>query len=191
MTIRLEDLPPKMRAVARAALEAERARHATPRPPTLRALHGAAPDLTGGRSAEAYVRQLRDAAPDALVFVLPMPPALLSRAHRASTNGRVIAREKRGYYAALDERQAAGLIPPPPPVPFARARLSAVMTLGGMMDEENAAARAYKFPCDWLQSRGYIVNDRPTCLTRDGYPTQRVTRREPPALVLTLSPLAP
>ena len=76
------------------------------------------------------------------------------------------------------------------PYPITRATLRVAMVLGGHMDEDKAVART-KWAVDWLVQRRYLHSDRRTCLTRDGYPTQRVTRKEPATLTLTLTPELP
>ena len=50
-------------------------------------------------------------------------------------------------------------------------------------------ARA-KHALDWLKRRGYIVDDRRTCLTWAAVPTQEISRKKPSTLTLTLTPLA-
>jgi hypothetical protein len=56
------------------------------------------------------------------------------------------------------------------------------------MDDDNAAIRA-KPLLDWLVARGYLASDRRTCVRWAAFPTQRVTRKEPARIHLTLTPV--
>lgn len=112
-----------------------------------------------------------------------MPP---NNANLASGHGHwsTVARAKKRYFRQLDERQNCGLIPPPPPAPLTKVVLDAVMVVGQRMDDENAKYRCYKWPCDWLKTRGYIVDDRqPYCAMRD--PVQ-VVKRSPEGYTIKL-----
>jgi hypothetical protein len=121
-----------------------------------------------------------------LTLTVPMPENLANTSQRG---WRGLHARKVRYYAALDRLQAAGLIPPPPKRPFAKASIRATMYLGAAMDAGNAMHRAEKWPCDWLKTRGYIVDDKPTCLVWDGLPEQRIKRDGHYRIELTLSPL--
>lgn len=103
-------------------------------------------------------------------------------------NGRMHWRVKHNakvaYWETLDLLLAAKQIAPPPKHPLGHPRIAAVMTLGNRMDADNAMARL-KWPCDWLQSRGYIANDKH--LEWAGLPTQIVTRKQPASITLTFS----
>jgi hypothetical protein len=121
-----------------------------------------------------------------LTFVVPMPANLANTGRIRSRNPVTMARAKKAYLAQLDRLQGAGLVPPPPPVAFRAATITSHMTLGGAMDDDNAMVR-HKWPLDWLKTRGYIADDRRTCLTWTGFPSQTVTRKAPPTLTLTLT----
>ena len=122
---------------------------------------------------------------NALRFVIPMPPNLANaRMHWAKKH-----KERVAYFAKLDELQRYGLLPAPPRVPFPKATIGAVMHLGAAMDEGNAMHRAEKWPCDWLKTRGYIVDDRRSCLRWVGFPQQVVKRGAEYFLELTLTPV--
>ena len=120
----------------------------------------------------------------ALRFVIPMPENLANaRMHWTAKH-----RARKAYFAKLDELQMYGMLPAPPRTPFPKATISAVMHLGAAMDEGNAMHRAEKWPCDWLKTRGYIVDDNRKCLRWDGLPQQIVKRRAEYFLELTLTP---
>jgi hypothetical protein len=120
----------------------------------------------------------------ALRFVVPMPSNLANaRMHWTRKH-----RERRAYFARLDELLAFGQFPRPPKAPFAKATIRAVMHLGAAMDEGNAMHRAEKWPCDWLKTRGYIVDDNRKCLTWEGLPEQIVKRGAEYFIELTLTP---
>jgi hypothetical protein len=105
-----------------------------------------------------------------LRIVVPMPDAL-TNAGRKSRHFMTAAKRRRAYYKLLDRRAEAGLIPPAPDGGFGRVTITSVMYLGGRMDHDNAMAR-HKWPIDWLQKNGYLVNDRYASWT--GFPEQVV-----------------
>ena len=115
-----------------------------------------------------------------LTLSLPMPLNI----GNARLHWRVKQNAKKAYYDTLDTMQAAKLLPAPPKSPLPSARIASVMTLGNKMDHDNAMAR-HKWPLDWLQTRGYIANDKH--LEWEGLPTQRVTRSSPSSITLTLT----
>lgn len=119
------------------------------------------------------------------VIRVPMPTNLANRGRGSSRNGLQLSREKKRYLAQLDTLQAAGLIPEPPLTPWPKARIASVMTLWAAMDDDNAMVR-HKWPCDWLKTRGYIVDDKRKCLTWAGFPEQRIDRKEPAHMTITL-----
>lgn len=125
---------------------------------------------------------------EALELVVPMPPRLTNSEKGRSRHWRALKRERDAYWRALDDRQAAGLVPPPPPVPFPRAGISSVMHLGAAMDTDNAMAR-HKWVCDWLRTRGYVAEDRRDVLVWQAFPEQRIQRGQEYRIVLTLMPL--
>lgn len=119
---------------------------------------------------------------ETLAFRLPLPPnAANARKHWA-----VKHKDSKAYAAACDLLQAGGIIPPPPKTPWAKATITAHLTLWNPMDVDNAVSRC-KIACDWLVTRGYLVDDRAKYLAWGGMPTQRITRKNEPALELTLT----
>lgn len=112
-----------------------------------------------------------------------MPPNLANgRGHTRWNN-----HKKKHYFKSLDQRQGCGLLPPPPKVPLSPVELTAVMYLGGKMDDDNAKFRAYKWTSDWLRTRGYIVDDkRPHCRMID--PEQIITRNYDYRIIITITP---
>lgn len=121
-----------------------------------------------------------------LTLKLPLPPNIANK----RMHWRVKYNKQQEYYAACDHRQRVGLIPPPPERPFSRARIHVVLELARMMDTGNAMHRAEKWPCDWLKTRGYIVDDSPTHLEWSGFPEQSVKRRPHYHVLITLTPIA-
>ena len=112
-------------------------------------------------------------------LTVPLPPNLANGRY----HWRKLARLKKDYYADLDARQSAGLIPPPPERPMRRPLLESVMLCGAKHDADNAVSR-HKWTIDWLATRGYIENDR--ALEWHSFPRQDVKRRESYELKLTL-----
>lgn len=104
----------------------------------------------------------------------------------SSQHWAVRARAKKAYYVAQDRRQLLGLIEPPPSRPMKYARLAAHFYAWSLMDDDNRTARL-KFVCDWLKTRGYIVDDKPSCLTITAV-TQEIDRANQ-RLVVTLEPV--
>jgi hypothetical protein len=118
-------------------------------------------------------------------LTVPLPPNIANNPGR-TWGGR--HHKKKRYFAQLDERQNCGLIPAPPTSALVRVEISATMTLGSKMDAENAKYRAYKWPCDWLKTRGYIANDAPpNCVMRD--PEQIIKRDGNPRVEIELTPI--
>ena len=93
---------------------------------------------------------------------------------------------RKAYFEDCDYLQAIGVLPSPPAVPFAAPRIRSLMYLGARMDTDNAMAR-HKWPLDYLQTRGYIVNDR--ALDWRTFPEQVVGRRDRYAIIITLTDL--
>ena len=98
---------------------------------------------------------------------------------------RVKHKAKLAYWHACDVALMLPGAPRKPAVPFQRATLTSTMHLGAAMDTDNAMAR-HKFTLDFLTSRGWIADDRRTCLTWLGFPEQVVKRDGNYRLVLTL-----
>ncbi len=102
---------------------------------------------------------------------------------------RTRSNQRKAYLKALDQRQAAKLIPPPPPTPFARARIDSVMHLANVMDKDNAMRR-HKWVLDWLKTRGYITDDNDKHLDWVSFPEQRVKRDGNYRIELTLTEMS-
>jgi hypothetical protein len=116
-----------------------------------------------------------------IVITVPMPLNLAnSRMHWRKRH-----REKLIYWDTLDRMLVFAQLPSPPRPPFTKARITSSMVLGAAMDQDNAMSR-HKWVCDWLSERGYIADDRAKCLTWTGFPEQRVTRKEPASITITL-----
>lgn len=138
------------------------------------------------------------AAPVVLTFVVPMPPTLTNSGKGRSRHWRVLERERKDYWNHLDivkvvsahgDRTTRGRLftaPPPPPSPLSRAEIASSMVLGGAMDDDNAMAR-HKWLIDWLVANGYLASDRRTCVRWAGLPEQRVSKKEPARITLTLT----
>lgn len=120
-----------------------------------------------------------------LVFRFPMPLNLAnSRMHF-----RVKHREKVAYWDMLDMLVLGGILPKKPKKPWPKAKIRSDMVLGAAMDDGNAMNR-HKWIEDWLVKRKYIVDDRKTCLTWEGFPTQRISRKNEPCITITLTEVA-
>lgn len=115
-----------------------------------------------------------------LTLVLPMPENIAN----ARMHWRVKHKAKKDYFEMCDDRQRVGLIVAPPRLKIGRADVRSVMYLGSHMDADNAMAR-HKWPLDWLQSRGYIVNDKH--LTWTTLPAQFVKRDGKYRIELTIT----
>jgi hypothetical protein len=83
-----------------------------------------------------------------LTLVLPLPPNVLN----ARMHWRTKLNAKKDYFTQLDWLQDLGSIPEPPRVPFTKATITARMVVGAEHDDDNAMARAYKLPLDWLKT---------------------------------------
>jgi Holliday junction resolvase RusA-like endonuclease len=122
-----------------------------------------------------------------LTLTVPMP-ASLSNASGKSRNFWAIAGNKRLYFRQLDSRVTARLIPAAPSPAFGICTVTTTMYLGARMDVDNAMAR-HKWPLDWLQERGYIVNDR--LIDWSALPVMVVKRGQDYRIDLTLTEPAP
>lgn len=85
------------------------------------------------------------------------------------------AKAKKAYFQKCDNLQLLGKVPGPPPRAFGRAAITVVMRVWNENDGDNAMARL-KSTCDWLKSRGYIVDDRLRHLRWNGQPEQVIDR---------------
>jgi len=120
--------------------------------------------------------------PDALTITFPMPPNLAN----ARMHWRVKHNAKVAYWEALDYLRMAKRIPAPPKKPLGPVRVASAMVLGNSMDHDNAIAR-HKWCVDWLVSRGYLINDTRKLVIWGGFPDQRISRKEPASITLTLT----
>jgi hypothetical protein len=90
-------------------------------------------------------------------FLVPLPPNpnRARRMHWAAKN-----KAKETYWDTLDMMLAVHQLPPRPASPWNHIEGTAeVRTLSTPMDQDNANARL-KWVWDWLETRGYIQNDR-------------------------------
>jgi hypothetical protein len=94
-----------------------------------------------------------------LTFELPLPPNLNGTGWR--TTAFTLERAKKKYWKRLDDLYLTRQIPWAPPPAHRLNQVHAVATVRTcpVMDQDNAHRRM-KWVWDWLQSRGYIVNDR-------------------------------
>lgn len=120
-----------------------------------------------------------------ITLSLPMPPNIANgRGH-----SRWSSADKKRYFKQVDKLAEYNLIPGPPATPLERVVLSAWMGLGAHMDDENAKLRAYKWPADYLRTRGYIVNDdKAHCTMLD--PERAIVPVARRGLVITIMPAA-
>ena len=121
-----------------------------------------------------------------LTINFPMPPNLIN-GKLAKLHWRVKLRAKDGYWALLDGLQMTKRLPPPPKVPLDRVGLSSAIVNRNLMDDDNAIAR-HKHLLDWLVTRGYLVDDKRPHVRWLGIPEQRISRKEPASITLTLTP---
>ena len=84
---------------------------------------------------------------------------------------RVKQNAKNAYAAQVHVLLATRQLPPVPDAPIARAAVTATLTLGAWMDDDNAVARC-KWPIDLLVRLGYLADDRRTCLRWGAFPEQ-------------------
>lgn len=116
-----------------------------------------------------------------LIFELPLPENLgNSRMHWRAKHG-----AKLDYWRRLDDAVLLKNIPRPPRTPWPGGHANVVVRTLRKMDVDNAAARV-KWPLDWLQSRGYIVNDRDLTLSVKA----EAAPRDACGITLTLEPPA-
>lgn len=120
---------------------------------------------------------------DMLTFRFPMPPNLAnSRMHYMAKH-----KSKTSHWAMCDLLAKGGLLPKKPKsAPWDKAVVASQMVVGALHDHDNAVAR-HKFVLDWLVKRGYLVDDSPKHLRWEGFPTQRVSRKNEPSITLTLT----
>jgi hypothetical protein len=117
-----------------------------------------------------------------ITLSLPMPPNLANERGHSRWSG---ANKKR-YFKRVDKLAEYNLIPGPPVAPLERTILSAWMGLGANMDDENAKLRAYKWPADYLRTRGYILaDDSAHCTMTD--PERAIVPLAKRGLVITIA----
>lgn len=130
-----------------------------------------------------------------ITLTVPMPDPV-TNASGGSRHWRTVHSRKRAYWGALDVIQATGgrvretqyVLPEPPDSPLDRATVRATLYLGNAMDDDNAIARC-KPVLDWLVRRGYLKDDRRSCLRWESLPEQVVKRGQQYRIELTLTPL--
>jgi hypothetical protein len=116
-----------------------------------------------------------------LTFRFPLPP------NRANARGhwRKGYTQLKKFYAECDNRVMVKLLPTPPAEPWAKATITADLTMRNPMDDDNALSRC-KWICDFLVTRGYVADDARTCLRWGGIPTQTISRKSEPCVTVTL-----
>jgi hypothetical protein len=90
-----------------------------------------------------------------LVFELPLPDNVAN----GRMHWRAKAKRKAAYYDQLDALEMCRLIPKKIATPLTRPVAEIEMRTVRRMDHDNAHARL-KWVLDWLQTRGYMANDR-------------------------------
>jgi hypothetical protein len=90
-----------------------------------------------------------------LVFELPLPDNVAN----GRMHWRAKAKRKAWYWLSLDSLMFSADLPKPPKVPIRMPVAEIEMRTVRRMDHDNAHARL-KWVLDWLQTRGYMANDR-------------------------------
>jgi hypothetical protein len=90
-----------------------------------------------------------------LVFELPLPDNVAN----GRMHWRAKATRKNAYMAGLDMLMFGEVLPGPPLIPLVKPVAEIEMRTVRRMDHDNAHARL-KWVLDWLQTRGYMANDR-------------------------------
>lgn len=124
---------------------------------------------------------------DQLLFTLPLPDRSFSpngRSHWA-----VKHKKKNALWAMADLLVKGKINPKPPKSPWEKATIEAHCVVGAVNDHDNMLARL-KTVVDWLVTRGYLVDDKPTHLEWAGMPTQRVSRKNSPEVQIVLTRVA-
>jgi hypothetical protein len=124
-------------------------------------------------------KQLDRGTKRSVTLTFPMPLNLAnSRLHWRTKH-----RHKVAYWAACDAlvKPDAWLLN----TPIARAVARAELVCWSTSDQDNAMSRM-KWIMDWLVTRGYLAGDDPKRLTWAGLPSQRIDRKVPAHIVLTL-----
>ena len=100
-------------------------------------------------------------------FVLPLPP---NRAN-ARWHWRTEKRKKDIWFTLADVLYGTSKEPP-----AKLTKISAVLYTWNKMDADNLFGRV-KWPCDWLERRGWISGDDPDSLEWEGIPKQFIDRK--------------
>ncbi len=120
--------------------------------------------------------------PETLVFRFPLPPNNGNqRGHWRTRHAAHVA-----FRDACDLLQAGAVLPPPPAQPWQKAVVSASFVTYNAMDVDGSVSRC-KHAIDWLVTRGYLVDDKPKHLSWAGMPDQRVSHKNTPELLITLT----
>ena len=90
-----------------------------------------------------------------LVFEIPLPENSPNR----KSHWAVKRKTRLAYWDLLDALVMAKQLPKPPVKPWSKATATVEMRTWRKMDQDNANGRL-KDLNDWLQTRGYLVNDR-------------------------------
>jgi hypothetical protein len=122
--------------------------------------------------------------PDVLVFRFPLPDEALSPNGRAPWGKK--HRLKSELWDQCDLLAAGNVNPSAPATPWATAQMTVRLVVWNALDNDNASARLKPLR-DWLKQRGYIANDSARHLIEDGYPVQRVSRKNSPSVEITLT----
>ena len=120
---------------------------------------------------------------ESLTFVFPMPENLAN----ARGHWRRRYRSKTELWDELDMRVLLKMLPKPVAgMPWISVTVRSVMVLGNPSDDDNAVAR-HKSILDWLKKHRYIVDDRRKNLRWESFPEQRISRKEPASITLTIT----
>ena len=104
----------------------------------------------------------------------------------AREHWRTVNKKKNLFYEECDNKQLLGLIPPPPKRPITKCKVEAHFKLHNPNDWDNLYARL-KYPLDWLETRGYILDDSPRVIIEAPVVTQEVDRKNK-CLSVTITP---
>jgi hypothetical protein len=102
-------------------------------------------------------------------FVLPLPP---NRAN-ARWHWRTERQKKVLWFTLADVLYKPSK---EPPIEAGKARISATLYTWNKMDVDNLFGRL-KWPCDWLERRGWIAGDDPDSIEWAGIPQQFIDRK--------------
>lgn len=111
-------------------------------------------------------------------LILPMPPNMAnSRMHWRSKDA-----ARQTYFGHCDTLRTLGLLPEPPRVAPTHATIEARLVLMREMDADGAMSRL-KWAVDWLVTRGYLEDDKPSHLSWRGVPEQAIKGKGEPQRV--------